>query len=159
MSTIQLGDPLPSVEVYDGEAANKVNIRDLFAGKKGILFGVPGAFTPGCSKIHLPSYVDNYEELKAKGVEVVACISVNDVFVMKEWGESKNATGKIHMLADPNADFAKATGLTMESEMLGGTRTLRFSMVIEDGLVCALNLEPGGKGISCTLSQNLFSQL
>lgn len=156
---IKVGDPLPSVEVSEREPGNKVNIAELFAGKTGILFAVPGAFTPGCSKVHLPGYVDDYEMLKSKGVDVIACISVNDAYVMEAWGNSQNATGKIRLLADASGKFTNAIGLAMDSESLGGLRSQRYSMVIRDGAVHALNLEPGGKGLNCSLAKNIASQL
>ncbi|CAI8050190.1 Peroxiredoxin-5, mitochondrial [Geodia barretti] len=104
---IKVGDTLPSLEVQEGTPATTVNVKDLFASKKGILFGVPGAFTPGCTKTHLPGYVQDWEKLKAKGVEVVACVSVNDVFVMAAWGEARGADGKVRMLADHNGAYTK----------------------------------------------------
>ena len=91
---MQAGDALPDVTLFENSPGEKVNLRDLFAGKKGILFGVPGAFTPGCSKTHLPGYVENYDKLKAAGAEVVACVAVNDPFAMAAWGEVHGAGGK-----------------------------------------------------------------
>lgn len=123
---IKVGDTLPPVEVHEGTPKTKVNIRDLFAGKKGVLFAVPGAFTPGCSQIHLPSFVSDFDQLKAKGVEVVACISVNDAFVMSAWGESTGAAGKIRMLADTTGEFTKSTDLGLDlTAALGGLRSKR----------------------------------
>ncbi|XP_026547916.1 peroxiredoxin-5, mitochondrial [Notechis scutatus] len=95
MAALKVGDKLPSVEVYEGDPSNKVNLSSLFKGKKGILFGVPGAFTPGCSKTHLPGYVEKAGQLKGKGVEIIACLSVNDIFVMNEWGKAHQAEGKV----------------------------------------------------------------
>uniref|UniRef100_A0ACB8G8C7 Peroxiredoxin-5, mitochondrial n=1 Tax=Sphaerodactylus townsendi TaxID=933632 RepID=A0ACB8G8C7_9SAUR len=95
MAALKVGDKLPSVEVYEADPGNKVNVASLFKGKKGILFGVPGAFTPGCSKTHLPGYVEKAGQLKGKGVEIIACLSVNDVFVMNEWGKAHQAEGKV----------------------------------------------------------------
>jgi peroxiredoxin len=118
---------------------------DLFKGKKAILFGLPGAFTPTCSAKHLPGFVTHADDLKQKGVEVIACLSVNDAFVMDAWGKAQNAGEKVLMLADGNADFAKATGLTMDGTGYGmGLRTSRWAMVLEDGKVKTLNVEAPG---------------
>nr|XP_031303852.1 peroxiredoxin-5, mitochondrial isoform X1 [Camelus dromedarius] len=107
MAPIKVGDAIPSVVVFEGEPGNKVNLAELFKGKKGVLFGVPGAFTPGCSKTHLPGFVEQAGALKAKGIQVVACLSVNDVFVTKEWGRAHNTEGKVQLLADPTGAFGK----------------------------------------------------
>ncbi|MEQ2276032.1 Peroxiredoxin-5, mitochondrial [Xenotaenia resolanae] len=104
---IQVGEALPAVEVQEGEPGNKVAMDQLFKGKKGVLFAVPGAFTPGCSKTHLPGFVQQAEELKSKGIQEVACISVNDAFVMAAWGKEHGADGKVRMLADPTGAFAR----------------------------------------------------
>jgi peroxiredoxin len=118
---------------------------DLFKGKKAVLFGLPGAFTPTCSAKHLPGFVTHAEELKKKGVDMIACLSVNDAFVMDAWGKAQNAGEKVLMLADGNADFAKATGLTMDGTGYGmGLRSSRWAMVVEDGKVKTLNIEAPG---------------
>ncbi|XP_051901260.1 peroxiredoxin-5, mitochondrial [Pristis pectinata] len=106
---IKVGDKLPSVDVHEGDPHCIVNIAELFKGKKGILFGVPGAFTPACHKDHLPSYVESYEELKKKGIDIIACIAVNDAFVMKAWGNEQKADGKVRMLADPTGAFTRVS--------------------------------------------------
>ncbi|NP_001085580.1 peroxiredoxin 5 L homeolog precursor [Xenopus laevis] len=161
--SIKVGDQLPNVQVYEGGPGNKVNIRDLFTNKKGVLFGVPGAFTPGCSKTHLPGYVAQAAELKSRGAAVVACISVNDVFVVSEWGKVHEAEGKVCMLADPCGEFAKACGLLLDkkelSELFGNQRCKRFSMVVEDGKIKAINVEEDGTGLTCSLAGNIISQL
>ncbi|XP_020014592.1 peroxiredoxin-5, mitochondrial isoform X2 [Castor canadensis] len=162
MAPIKVGDAIPSVNVFEGEPGNKVNLAELFKGKKGVLFGVPGAFTPGCSKTHLPGYVEQAEALKAKGVQVVACLSVNDVFVVGEWGRANKTEGKIRLLADPTGAFGKETDLLLNDSLVplfGNRRLKRFSMVIEDGIVKALNVEPDGTGLTCSLAPNIFSQL
>ncbi|XP_047373622.1 peroxiredoxin-5, mitochondrial [Sciurus carolinensis] len=162
MAPIKVGDALPSVEVFEGEPGNKVNLAELFKGKKGILFGVPGAFTPGCSKTHLPGFVEQAGALKAKGVQVVACLSVNDVFVTGEWGRAHKAEGKVRLLADPTGAFGKETDLLLDDSLVplfGNHRLKRFSMVIEDGRVKALNVEPDGTGLTCSLAPNILSQL
>uniref|UniRef100_A0A8C5QQP2 Peroxiredoxin-5 n=1 Tax=Leptobrachium leishanense TaxID=445787 RepID=A0A8C5QQP2_9ANUR len=159
----EVNDSLPDVEVYEGSPGNKISLKDVFKGKKGVLFGVPGAFTPGCSKTHLPGYVEKSEELKAQGIAVVACLSVNDVFVMTEWGKLHGAQDKVLMLADPNGAFSKATGLGIDkAELLalfGTQRSKRFAMVIDNGIVKSLNVEPDGTGLTCSLAASVLSVL
>lgn len=157
--TIQVGDKLPSIKLTEGTPGNSVDVAELFAGKKGVLFAVPGAFTPGCSKTHLPGYIENAEKFKAKGVDVVACVAVNDAFVMNAWGEAQGAAGKVRMLADAGAEFTRAVGLQVEAKGLGGTRSKRYSMVVEDGVVTALNVEPDGFGLTCSLAPALIDQV
>lgn len=162
MAPIKVGDALPAVEVFEGEPGNKVNLAELFKGKKGVLFGVPGAFTPGCSKTHLPGFVEQAEALRAKGVQVLACVSVNDVFVMGQWGRAHQAQGKVRLLADPTGAFGKETDLLLDDSLVslfGNRRLKRFSMLVEDGVVKALNVEPDGTGLTCSLAPNIFSQL
>jgi peroxiredoxin len=115
----------------------------IFAGKKVLLFAVPGAFTPGCSVTHLPGYVVNADKIKAKGVDTIVCMSVNDAFVMGAWGKAQNAE-ELLMLADGNGDFTKALGLELDGRGFGlGTRSQRFAMIVENGTVTHLNVEPG----------------
>ncbi|EPQ05630.1 Peroxiredoxin-5, mitochondrial [Myotis brandtii] len=159
---IKVGDAIPSVEVFEGQPGNKVNLTELFKGKKRVLFGVPGAFTPGCSKTRLPGFVEQAGALKAKGAQVVACLSVNDVFVTEEWGRAHNTEGKIRLLADPTGAFGKETDLLLDDSLVSlfGNRWLkRFSMVIEDGVVESLNVEPDGTGLTCSPAPNILSQL
>uniref|UniRef100_A0A8C4Y729 Peroxiredoxin-5 n=1 Tax=Gopherus evgoodei TaxID=1825980 RepID=A0A8C4Y729_9SAUR len=146
-------DKLPSVEVYEGDPGTKVDVATLFKGKKGILFGVPGAFTPGCSKTHLPGYVEQAGALKAKGVELIACLAVNDVFVMSEWGKAHGAPGKVRMLADPTGAFGKVIPHPPNP------CPQEFSMLLENGVVKALNVEEDGTGLTCSLANNILSQL
>ncbi len=113
---------------------------ELFAGKKVVLFAVPGAFTPTCSQAHLPGFVVHADQIKAKGVDIIACVSVNDAFVMKAWGEAHNAS-EIMMLGDGDASFTKAIGLDKETGSFGGVRSQRYAMIIEDGVVTTLNVE------------------
>ncbi|WP_415226482.1 peroxiredoxin [Psychromonas sp.] len=115
-------------------------VTDLFAGKKVLLFAVPGAFTPTCSESHLPGYVVLADKFKAKGVDLIACVSVNDAFVMKAWGEAHNAS-ELMMLADGDASFTKSLGLSMDTASFGGVRSKRYAMIIEDGVVTQLNVE------------------
>ncbi|KAG8008286.1 Peroxiredoxin-5 [Nibea albiflora] len=160
---IQVGEHLPAVEVQEGEPGNKVAMDQLFKGKKGVLFAVPGAFTPGCSKTHLPGFVQQAEELKSKGIQEVACISVNDAFVMAAWGKEHGTDGKVRMLADPTGAFAKAVDLLLDSDqivqVLGNKRSKRYSMLVEDGVVKKVNVEPDGTGLTCSLASNILSDL
>ena len=145
--TIKVGDQLPSVSLkyMNKDGMQTASTDELFKGKKAVLFGLPGAFTPTCSAKHLPGFVTHAEDLKKKGVDVIACLSVNDAFVMDAWGKAQNAGDKVLMLADGNADFAKATGLTMDGTGYGmGLRTSRWAMVLEDGKVKTLNIEAPG---------------
>jgi peroxiredoxin len=127
-----------------------VSTDDLFRGKKVVLFSVPGAFTPTCSAKHLPGFVKNADAIKARGVDTIACMAVNDVFVMGAWGESSKAAGKVVMLADGNGEYARALGLELDATKFGmGMRGKRFSMIVEDGVVKQLNVEsPGEFGVS-----------
>ena len=157
---IKQGETLPSVELQENTPANKVNIRDLFKGKKGIIFGVPGAYTPTCSNSHLPGFVADYDKLKDAGVDVIACVSVNDAFVMSAWGKDKGVEGKVRMLADPTAAFTKAIDVGFDATAaLGGVRSQRYAMVVEDGVVKAINVEPDKTGLSCSAAKSIFSLL
>nr|QQX11429.1 peroxiredoxin 5 [Locusta migratoria manilensis] len=152
---LKVGDKLPSVELYENNPTNKVNLEKLLSNKKAVVFAVPGAFTPGCSKTHLPGYVEKADELKKKGIDEIICVSVNDPFVMDAWGKEHKATGKVRMLADPDASFTKALELETNLPPLGGTRSKRYSMIIENGVVKSLNVEPDGTGLSCSLADKL----
>uniref|UniRef100_A0A6B2E6T9 Peroxiredoxin-5 n=1 Tax=Phlebotomus kandelakii TaxID=1109342 RepID=A0A6B2E6T9_9DIPT len=155
MVQIKEGDKLPSADLFEDSPANKVNTTDLCRGKKVILFAVPGAFTPGCSKTHLPGYVDKADDLKGQGVSEIVCVSVNDPFVMSAWGKDHSAAGKVRMLADPSGVFTKAMDLGVDLPPLGGFRSKRYSMVVEDGTVKSLNVEPDGTGLTCSLADKL----
>lgn len=151
--TIAVGDRLPAatfkVRTPDGLA--DLTSDELFAGKTVALFAVPGAFTPTCSAKHLPSYLDNIDALKAKGVDTVACVAVNDAFVLNAWAKGLEADGKIVMLADGLATFTKALGLDFDGSGAGlGTRSKRYAMLVKDGVVTALNVEasPGVMEVS-----------
>ncbi|XP_026090904.1 peroxiredoxin-5, mitochondrial-like [Carassius auratus] len=160
---IQVGQRLPDVLVYEGDPENSISVAELFKGKKGVLFGVPGAFTPGCSKTHLPGFIQKAGDLKAKGVEIIACVSVNDVFVMSAWGKENGADGKVRMLADPTGAFTKAVDLFLNNdhlfEVLGNLRSQRYAMLIEDGVVRKLSVEPDGKGLTCSLAPSFLSEI
>jgi peroxiredoxin len=145
--TIKVGDKLPTVSLkyLNKDGMQTATTDELFKGKKAVLFGLPGAFTPTCSAKHLPGFVTNAAEIRKKGVDVIACLSVNDAFVMDAWGKAQNAGDKVLMLADGNGDFAKATGLTMDGTGYGmGMRTSRWAMVLDDGKVKTLNVEAPG---------------
>lgn len=139
---IQQGQSLPQSSLNELTADGMVThpTHELFAGKKVVLFAVPGAFTPTCSEVHLPGYVVLADQLKAKGVDMIACVAVNDAFVMQAWGEAQNAS-EIRMLADGDASFTKALGLEMDTAGFGGIRSQRYAMIVEDGKVTTLNVE------------------
>jgi peroxiredoxin len=145
---IKVGDRVPSVTLryVTPEGVQAVSSDDFFRGKKVALFAVPGAFTRTCSQRHLPSYTTHADELKAKGVDTIACIAVNDQFVMDAWGKEHGADGKIVMLGDGSGDFATAMGLELDRIKEGmGMRSQRYSMLVEDGVVKALNVEQPGQ--------------
>ena len=146
--TIKIGDRLPQVTLRE-MTADGVKIRtvaELTQGRRVVVIGLPGAFTPTCSTRHVPSYLDRYAELKARSLDDVFCVSVNDAFVMDAWSKSLNAAGKIRMLADGNGEFTRALGLESDRTEVGmGLRSRRYSMFVEDGVVRVLNLEEPGK--------------
>ncbi|HEV2560847.1 MAG TPA: peroxiredoxin [Rhizomicrobium sp.] len=150
--TIKVGDKIPSATLMQmkGGAPQPVKTDDFFSGKKVVVFALPGAFTPTCSAKHLPGFVQHADDIRKKGVDAIACVSVNDAFVMGAWGESQGAGDKVAMLADGNGDFTKALGLEMDASRFGmGKRSQRFSMIVDDGVVKALNVEePGAFNVS-----------
>jgi len=156
---IAIGQSLPAGTLHEGSPGNQHDPATLFASGKHVLFAVPGAFTPGCSKTHLPGYVTDYDAIKAKGVDSVNCVAVNDAFVMDAWGKAHDVGDKIRMLADPAGAWTKALGLDVDAAVLGGTRSKRYSMVIEDGVVTQLQVEPDGFGLSCSLAPALVDLL
>jgi peroxiredoxin len=146
--TIKVGDKVPSatLKYLSLEGPKEITTDELFRGKKVALFAVPGAFTPTCSQRHLPGYVDKASELKAKGVDQIACLSVNDAFVMGAWGKAQNVGDKVMMLADGSGDFTRAIGLELDLRKGGlGMRSQRYSMLVEDGIVKNLNVEQAGQ--------------
>eukprot|EP00208_Stichococcus_sp_RCC1054_P006183 CAMPEP_0206137696 /NCGR_PEP_ID=MMETSP1473-20131121/2768_1 /ASSEMBLY_ACC=CAM_ASM_001109 /TAXON_ID=1461547 /ORGANISM="Stichococcus sp, Strain RCC1054" /LENGTH=163 /DNA_ID=CAMNT_0053530897 /DNA_START=31 /DNA_END=522 /DNA_ORIENTATION=- len=154
------GDKLPAVTLYEGDFDTKILLTDLFKGKKGALFGVPGAFTPICTKTHLPSFVDDYEKLKEAGAEVIACITVNDPWVTAAWAESAHAEGKVKVLADPKNEVATAMGVVWDiSNLFGHDRSKRFSAVIADNEIKTINVEPSNNGLACSISSTIIDQL
>ena len=150
--TIKVGDKMPKGQFtrMGANGPEPVTTDELFGGKKVVLFSVPGAFTPTCSAKHLPGFINNFDKLKAKGVDTIACMAVNDVFVMKAWGESSKAAGKVEMLADGNGEYARSLGLELDASKYGmGTRGKRFSAIVDNGVVKKLNVEPAGEfGVS-----------
>ncbi|WP_228050829.1 peroxiredoxin [Pontibacterium sinense] len=132
--------PASSLSQLTDEGMANHQVTELFADKKVVLFAVPGAFTPTCSNAHLPGYVVLADQLKAKGVDIIACVSVNDAFVMKAWGDAQNAD-EIMMLGDGDASFTKSLGLEMDTAGFGGVRSQRYAMVIDNGVVTQLNVE------------------
>ena len=144
--TVSVGDKIPAAKIktMTADGMSEVDTAEYFAGRKVVMFAVPGAFTPTCSAKHLPGFVENAAELKGKGVDEIACISVNDAFVMDAWGKSQNA-GDVTMLADGNGDFTKAMGLEMDGSGFGlGTRSQRYALIAENGTITTLNVEQAG---------------
>ncbi len=146
---IKVGDSIPAatITVISKDGQDNVSAADFFAGKKAVLFALPGAFTPTCSEAHLPGFVVKYDDIIAKGVDTVACLSVNDSFVMKAWQDNQNAEN-IDMIADGGGALTKAMDLVLETGDFGGTRSQRYSMVIDNGVVTHLNVEEGGFEVS-----------
>jgi alkyl hydroperoxide reductase subunit AhpC len=158
--TINVGETVPDVKLVKAtkDGPDAVQSADFFKGKRVALFSVPGAFTPTCSAKHLPGFAEKAEDLKAKGIDEIACTAVNDAFVMKAWGEA-NGSPAVTMLADGNADFVKALGLTMDGTGFGmGTRGQRFSAVINDGVVEQLNVEASGD-FKVSSAEHMLEQL
>ena len=149
---IKVGDKVPSVTLryLTPEGVKAVPSEEFFAGKKVVVFGLPGAYTRTCSSRHLPGFVTYADALRKKGIDAVACLSVNDAFVMDAWGKEHGAAGKVTMLGDGSAEFTQAIGLDLDRTEAGmGIRSQRYSMVVENGVVTALNVEPSGQyGIS-----------
>jgi len=145
--TIKVGDKIPSTTLMEKQEGGPapVTTDELFKGKKVALFALPGAFTPTCSAKHVPGFVQNYDAFKAKGVDTIVCLSVNDAFVMGAWGKDQGAGDKVRMLADGNGDFTRAVGLEFDASKFGmGKRSQRYAMIVDDGVVKALNVEEPG---------------
>ncbi|MGD2132972.1 MAG: peroxiredoxin [Maricaulaceae bacterium] len=157
---IAVGDKLPesALQIIGPNGAEPKSTGDVFAGRKVALFAVPGAFTPTCSAKHLPGFVQQADAIKAKGVDDIICVSVNDSFVMDAWGKAQGADGKVTMAADGDGAFAKALGLDMDTKAFGGVRSKRYSMLINDGVVEKLNVEEGG-GFEVSDAETLLGQL
>lgn len=159
--TIKVGDRIPSATLTKASAdgPQPVDSDAFFAGRKIALFSVPGAFTPTCSARHLPSFIERADEIKAKGVDEIACVSVNDAFVLQAWAAQSGAQGKVTMLADGNGDFAEALGLAADFSKFGmGKRGQRWSAIVDDGVVSELNVEEPG-AFSVSSAEFLSAQL
>ncbi|MDQ3033475.1 MAG: peroxiredoxin [Myxococcota bacterium] len=159
--TIQIGERIPEATLtrMSEGGPTPVKTSELFAGKKVVLFGVPGAFTPTCSARHLPGYLERHPDFVAKGIDTVACVSVNDAFVMGAWGKDQEVDGKVLMLADGNAELTKKLGLERDSSAHGmGTRSQRYALYAEDGVVKALEIEPG-PGLNVSSAEALLTKI
>jgi peroxiredoxin len=159
--TIKAGDKMPAgvFKTPGAEGPENVTTEQLFAGKKVVVFSVPGAFTPTCDARHLPGFIQHAEDFKAKGVDTIACMAVNDVFVMNAWAKSSAVEGKVAMLADGNGDYAKALGLEMDAKGFGmGIRGQRFAIIVDNGVVKSLFVEAPGK-FEVSSADHLLSQL
>jgi len=146
--TLVAGEKMPSGSfgVMTESGPDQVSTDELFAGKKVVLVSVPGAFTPTCSKGHLPGYINLADDLRSKGIDTIACMAVNDVFVMSAWGKDRDVGGKVMMLADGNADYAKALGLDFDASAHGmGIRGQRFAIVVDDGVATHVAVEAAGE--------------
>ena len=145
---IKEGEKIPEnivLQYLDGKKVKTIKAGDLFAGKKSVMFAVPGAFTPTCSEQHLPGYVTYSYEIKKKGIDQIICLSVNDAYVMDAWARANNIVDEVKMIADGSGEFTRAMGLNMDlSKFFLGERSMRYSMIIDDGVVTMLNLEKGG---------------
>ena len=159
---VKVGDTLPAdVKLKEmGEGGPRdVSVGDLFKGKRIVLFAVPGAFTPTCSMKHLPGFVEQAQAIRGKGVDEILCLSVNDAFVMGAWGDASNARGKVRMLADGNAEFTRAIGLELDASGFGmGSRSQRYAMIVNDGKVEQVLVEPG-PGLQVSSAESVLSHL
>ena len=159
--SVSVGDkiPLVTLKTMTAEGPKEISTAEIFAGKKVVLFGLPGAFTPTCSAKHLPGFKEKAAELKAKGVDTIACVSVNDVFVMKAWGKDQGIDGEVLLLADGNGEFTRAVGLDFDGSKFGmGGRSQRYSLIAKDGVVTQLNLEEAGQ-FKVSSAEYLLEQL
>jgi len=159
---IKVGDRVPSVTFrkLTDEGMEEVSTDELFKGRRVVVFGVPGAFTPTCSAQHLPGFIHNAEAIKAKGIDEIACVSVNDAFVMKAWGEAQGADGKVTMLADGNGDFTRAVGVEIDASGFGmGKRSARYSLLVEDGVVKQINVEEAPGQMKVSSAESLLAQV
>ncbi|WP_127077626.1 peroxiredoxin [Rhodomicrobium lacus] len=160
--TIAPGTHLPHAKfkIMTASGPADVSTDELFGGKKAVLFAVPGAFTPTCSLAHLPGFIEHADDFKAKGVDVVACTAVNDVFVLDAWAKSTGAQDRIVFLADGSGDFAKATGLDLDAGAFGlGLRSKRYAMLLEDGVVKALHVEENPSVAEASSAEKLLAEL
>lgn len=157
--TIQVGDSIPSLTIKtpSADGPKDIALDDVFKGKKVVMFAVPGAFTPGCSNTHMPGFIVHADNIKAKGVDTIACLAVNDAFVMGAWAKSQNAD-ELLMLADGNCELTEALGLILDGSGAGlGNRSKRYAMIVEDGVVTSLNIDE--KGIEKSTAETILQQL
>lgn len=160
--TIKIGDRIPEITLkrLGASGMEEINTAALFKGRKVVLFAVPGAFTPSCALKHLPGYVSNADSIKAKGVDEIICLAVNDPFVMKHWGEIAGADGKVTMLPDGNGDLTRAFDLGMDGSGAGlGFRAKRFSMIVEDGVVTDLQVEEKASDVDLSSAESCAVRL
>ena len=160
--SIAVGQKLPDVtfKTPTADGPKELSTGDIFAGKKVVLFGVPGAFTPTCNNNHLPGYIENHDAILGKGVDRIAVVAVNDVFVMSAWARSTGGEGKVLFLADGSGDFARAAGLDLDLAKAGlGLRLKRFSAIVEDGVVTALNVEDAPGTVANSGAATILEQL
>lgn len=158
---IEVEDRMPEVTLWlaTAQGGTKIATGEYFAGRKILLFGLPGAFTPTCSEIHLPGYIAKSKELRAAGVDAIACVAVNDPYVMAAWGDAAGATGKVDLLADGNGELARALGLEVDRTSGGmGKRCQRFAAVVEDGVFILLAIEPD-RGVTVCGAEHLLETL
>lgn len=160
--SIKVGDKMPEgrFTVMTEEGPGSLSTQDLFSGKKVVLFSVPGAFTPTCSNEHLPGYIQKADQFKGKGVDTVACMAVNDVFVMDAWGQASGAGGKVTLLADGNGDYARALGMDFDGSGFGlGQRGQRYAMVVDDGVLTALFEEENPGALKNSTAEKVLATL
>lgn len=158
---IRIGDKMPNITLsyISADGVQKITTDELFQGKKVIIFAVPGAFTPACSEHHLPGFVEYADQIKAKGIDTIACISVNDAFVMGAWGKDRSVGDKVLMLADGSGEFTKAIGQELDLSAKGlGIRSRRYAMIVNDGVVEYQALEEGGK-LEVSTAENILEKL
>jgi peroxiredoxin len=159
--SIKVGDRMPNgtLTLATKDGPRKVSADEFFRGKKVVLFSVPGAFTPTCDARHLPGFVERADEIRSKGVDTIACLAVNDAFVMQAWGQAHGCEGKVQMLADGNAEYTKALGLEMDATAFGmGIRGQRFALIVEDGVVKSVNVEQNGE-FKVSSAESVLEQL
>ena len=158
---LNVGDKIPSVDLYEmtADGPSGVSSEECFAGRKIVLFALPGAFTPTCSAQHLPGYVNNAQDIKAKGVDEIACLTVNDIFVAAAWAKDQGVGDKVRMLADPDGAFTRAADMVFDLSARGlGKRSQRYAIVVEDGVITAVNAEGGG-GLTISSAESILEIL
>ncbi len=156
------GDRIPDAtfHVMTAEGPSEITSGDVFSGKKVVLFAVPGAYTPTCHMKHLPGFIQHVDDFRAKGVDTIACTAVNDPFVLDQWAKSTGADGKIMFLADGNANFARAIGADLDASAVGlGTRSQRYAMLVDDGVVKAVHVEDSPKEVTASSAETLLREL